>query len=359
MLYGPLVSGSYITTPIVLIAAGIVVLFLLWEGVVPALGRRPLLPYRQLPDAMRRADWLGSLLLIVALSLLVVAFAAADPSTQVLASGWPLLLGGCAVAALAFVARERVTEHPLVRFRDLSDRAVTGAVVANLCIGTALMAALVDVPLFTRAATFSNLPAQQAQFQSAIVLLRLLVPIPVGALLGGAICERISYRATTAIGMCFCVAGFLTMTGWQSSTPTDPFLGLSWLHASDLSLGLCGFGFGLAIAPINAAVLAAVGDDVHGLASAVVVMARTIGMLVGLSLLTAIGLHHFYGVLGTSCPDTFGCPNSVIVGAVTAELHVIFLGAAIAAAAAGVIGLVALRRRHGVHAQAALPGYGV
>ena len=57
---------------------------------------------------------------------------------------------------------------------------------------------------------------------------------------------------------------------------------------------LGGFGFGLALAPVNAALLASTDDDVHGLASALVVVARMVGMLVGISALTTIGLRRYY-----------------------------------------------------------------
>ena len=55
-----------------------------------------------------------------------------------------------------------------------------------------------------------------------------------------------------------------------------------------------GLGFGLAIAPVNAALLNHTDDDVHGVASGMLIVARMVGMLVGISALTTVGLRAFY-----------------------------------------------------------------
>src|SRR5207237_7028769 len=89
---------------------------------------------------------------------------------------------------------------------------------------------------------------------------------------------------------------FLQMSGWRAdalSLPVGP------LRQADIALAICGFGFGLVIAPLTAAVLALTRGQSHGLATSLVVLARTMGMLVGLSALTAFGLHRFHQILGT------------------------------------------------------------
>ena len=60
-----------------------------------------------------------------------------------------------------------------------------------------------------------------------------------------------------------------------------------------------GIGCGRVIAPLTAAVLALCRDQSHGLATSLVVLARTMGMVIGPHALTAFGLYRFHQILGT------------------------------------------------------------
>ena len=95
---------------------------------------------------------------------------------------------------------------------------------------------------------------------AALVLVRFLVALPVGAVLGGYLTRRLPAGVVTAVGMALrrgrLRAGWRT---WQLETLETP--------RSNIPLVICGFGFGLALAPVNAAVLASTDDDVHGLAT--------------------------------------------------------------------------------------------
>ncbi|MEQ4548016.1 MAG: MFS transporter, partial [Nocardioides kribbensis] len=113
-----------------------------------------------------------------------------------------------------------------------------------------------------------------------------------------------------------------------------------------------GLGFGLALAPVNAAVLAATDDAVHGLASAMVVVARMVGMLVGISALTTIGLRRYYAEeesipsIVEVCGEGVGrCRefSDLLRLAGIAQEQTVFLGAAVCAAIAGVLALVVFR----------------
>jgi MFS family permease len=349
-LYSPLLGESSLTTPLALAAAGLLAAFAAWELAAPW-GVRPLLQLRRTPAMLRAADWPGALLLGAVLGCVIVAFAGADPSRQVVADGAPVLLAVAAVAAVLFIVLELRRGDPLVPFAALRHPAALGALLVNLFAGAALMAALVDVPIFARATRFPD-----SQLQAALVLVRFLAAVPVGAVLGGLVCERLSHRVTAGAGMLLSAAMFLLLGTWSAGTLGDHAVLAGWhtpFGGSDLELALCGLGFGLAIAPVNAAVLGAVRASLHGLASALVVVARMVGMLVGLAALTAVGLRRFYAASAhlpspiRLCPQTPAhCPayDRLATAAVVDELHAIFTGAALCAAAAAVLALLLLRR---------------
>ncbi len=341
------IAGLVWLTPIALVAASAAVLLLLWE-LRGTRSTRPLIAVRRLPELAAAVDWPGAALLGVALATVIVSFSAEDPTSGAVspAAVWLLPIG--AVAAVLFVVRERLAARPLLAGGELRSRGAYGALLTNLAIGAALMAALLDVPVLARATVFPN-----SQLGAALVLLRLLVGVPIGAVLGGWLSQRAGNRSIAAAGMVLTAASFAVMTSWTATTLADP-LGPGWLHPSDPVLFCCGIGFGLAIAPVNGSMLVSVREQMHGLASALVVVARMIGMLVGISILTAVSLHVFYTTAATlPAPQTL-CPSSPldcpgyeqgITDAIVTELHIVFLGAGICAALAAVLAALLLRTK--------------
>jgi MFS family permease len=105
------------------------------------------------------------------------------------------------------------------------------------------------------------------------------------AYIGGRLTERFSYRPVTLIGLLLCAIGFGFMGfSWQVGTPYGQ---MSW------QLVILGMGFGLVIAPVGTAVINAAPDHQRGISASLVIVLRLIGMSVGLSGLTAWGLHRF------------------------------------------------------------------
>lgn len=325
--------GADGTTPLVLVAV------LAAAGVLvrSATAAQPVLPLRGLPRLAQEVDLLGAVLIVVALGSLVWAFAAADPATQVVAHG-PVLLSLAAVAAVGFVLHERRTAEPLVPLADLRPVGAWGALLVNLLVGVALVAALVDVPLFARATTEAD------QLGAALVLVELLVAVPVGAVAGGWLCRVVAPRWVAGGGMALAAVAFVAMARWDE-TALDSATSTAVLLAA-------GLGFGLAVAPISSVLLAVTPPRVHGSASALVVVSRTVGMLVGLSLLTAIALRRFTAAVSEITSPLISCPTSpadcapydaATDAAVLTQLHTVFAGAAIAAALAAVAAVLLLR----------------
>lgn len=295
----------------------------------------------------QHVDGIGALLVAVVLAGIVVSFASADPSVQPIAPLASVALPLALVAGVGFVLRERRTRYALVDLGALRCPAAYGALLTNLAVGAALMAALLDVPILARATV-----APTSQLGAALVLLRLLAAVPVGAVLGGRLCQRIGVRAVAGGGLLLAAAALLVMSRFTATSLSDP-LGPSWLHPSDPVLVAAGLGFGLAIAPVNGSILAAVRPAMHGVAAALVVVARVTGMLVGVSLLTAIGLQQFFAAAArlpspaALCPTApLSCPayNALLQRAVVRELDAVFLGAAVCAAIAALLAATLLSR---------------
>jgi len=333
-LFVPVTGSGRWLTPLGLTAIGALVLL----GVRCATARRPLLDLRGWLRTLREADLLGAAFLALALAGVILAFATADPKVQVFSDQGAWYLLGSAFATAAFVVHLRRASAPLVPAGALRRTPAWGAMLVSFFVGAALIAALIDIPLFARTTVYSD-----SQLMAALVLVRFLVALPVGAVVGGYLTRTTSAGLVTAVGMACAAGGFLWMATWDLESLDRA--------TATLPLVLGGFGFGLALAPVNAAVLASTDDDVHGLASAFVVVARMVGMLVGISALTTIGLRRYYAEQADLPPVREVCDGrsrcseytALLKTAGIAQEHTVFTGAAVCAVIAGVAALVLFR----------------
>jgi MFS family permease len=241
-------------------------------------------------DQASTLDWKSAGLLGLGLGLLVVALYPDDPTHRA-TSGLFVPLGILSLLVLALYGwRQLRAVEPLIPRALLRSPRFAGVTVANVLIGAALMVALLDVPILGR------LVFNLDQLASGLLLTQFLIGVPVGATLGGIVAGRIGERRTAVLGALLAAAAFIQMSTWQA---TELALRVGPIRSADLALAACGLGFGIVIAPLAATVLRLTRAQHHGLASSLVVLARVLGMLIGLSALTAFGLFRFGQILGT------------------------------------------------------------
>lgn len=195
------------------------------------------------------------------------------------ADGWthPLVLGGLALAAVALAAFARLelrSRAPLVDLRLFADRAFSAANGVSLLTGYTLATAIIGGPVFVNRVLFGT------DADASAVLTALTLAIAGGALLGGLVSGFVGERLPAIGGVLLTAGGLWLALGWDVGTGLDRLV---------RDLALFGVGFGLTVSPRATAAVEAAGAGAYGVASAMLQITRTIGMSIGLALLTSIG----------------------------------------------------------------------
>ncbi|MFC4585636.1 MFS transporter [Sphaerisporangium corydalis] len=290
-----------------------------------------------------RVDVVGGLLLALALGLLVAGLYNPEPDKAVLpAWGVPALAAGV-VAIVVFVLWERRSPTRLMDMTGVRRGPFAASLTAAFLTGAALLVTLVDVQF-----TAQTLLGKDT-VGGALVLSRFLVALAVAAFAGGVLARRLGERAVAVAGLALAFAGYLLISRWPLDLASATYpLGIPRV---DADLIIAGLGLGAVIAPISSAVLRVTPPDRHGVSSASVVVARMMGMLLGLAGLSAWGFHRFQSLTAhLDTPLPFGVEPAeyarllaAYTAKVSAALHTeyteIFLLTAILCAAGAVVAL--------------------
>jgi MFS family permease len=301
-------------------------------------------------------DVVGGLLLAAGLALLVVGLDNPDPERSLLPSwGLPCVIAGVVVIG-CFVVWEVRTRTRLLDLTGVARGRLFAILGVSLLSGAALMVTLVDVQLVAQTLLGKNATG------GAVLLSRFLVPLAVAALAGGLAARRFGERWIIVAGMLVAAAGYLLVAGWPvNALAAAHHLGPISLPRVDTDLVVCGLGLGLVIAPLSAAVLRTVPAGRSGVASAAVVVARMMGMLIGIAALSAWGFHRFQSLTAhLVTPLPFGMSGSefdrktaaylvAVKAALHTEYHDIFAVAAALCAAGALLGLAVTAPSAGGH----------
>lgn len=272
-----------------------------------------------------RIDLPGTLLMGAALICLslglsqeaATATTTGSGSSQAPIQNNPWLIGTSLVLLAAFIAIEIYLERrrdesrlesvssqekarkrqilPIIEFSLFKRPAFAASALVSFLVGSALIIAMVNIPLFI-ATVLGGQP-----LDSGLALLRLTALIPLGAITGGWLCARITCRLTAVIGLIFAALGFWLMHLWPVQ--------VGWVQITTSTV-IGGFGFGLVIAPIGTTAIDAVNNRQMGMASSVVTVLRTVGMILGLAALTSWGLGRFHDLLLAFKPPASVTPLS-------------------------------------------------
>lgn len=267
----------WINVPLTIITIGLV----LW-------GLRGL-PRQRTPG---RFDFAGAALIVAALIALNLGLggnvdAATSASSFEDLSPLPPYFGPMMIAAavflVGFVLVERRVRDPLMNLNMFRRRNLSAGALVNLFVGFCLVIGLVSVPILVNVRQEDVTMLQEAALQVGLLLSTLTIPMALAAVPGGWLTDRIGYRNTTLLGLGLAIVGFVAV--WQT-----------WhLYIPDaiiaVEMAVVGAGLGLTFAPIGAAVINAARQGERGVASALVIILRLIGMTVSVSALTTISLN--------------------------------------------------------------------
>jgi MFS family permease len=228
-------------------------------------------------------------------------------------------------------AAQARTSHvlPIVELSAFRRAAFSASSLVSLLVGGALIIAMVDIPFFVDTVLGGS------ALDSGLALLRLTALIPVGALLGGYLCPRLTCRVTAVLGLLLTALGFFLMHLWP--------LNVNWIQITTSTV-IAGLGFGLVIAPIGTTAINAVQSTQMGMASSTVTVLRMTGMIIGLAALTSWGLGRFHDIMVAFQPPAGAKPfdatyNAALAQYSTSAGHEVYTSIFLAA---GIISLVAV-----------------
>jgi EmrB/QacA subfamily drug resistance transporter len=228
-----------------------------------------------IPTARRhqRVDWLGNLVLLVALTGLLVALSMGG------IEGWthPAVVTGAVLFVLAtplFFWLQTVVSDPLLDLALFRNRLFAVANLTQFLNGLARMGLLFLLVFFF----------QGPEGKAPVIAGVLVLPLPIGMFLfsplSGFMSDRIGSRVPSTAGLVLSGVGLLGMSATISVGVSYPLLAL-WL-------GITGAGAGLFNSPNASSIMASVPPSQRGAASGIRMLVAFIGSMISIAFVLAI-----------------------------------------------------------------------
>jgi NTE family protein len=191
----------------------------------------------------------------------------------------PLLISGllgamAVVGTIVTVVRGSRLADPFLDPRLFRSVTFSSAALVSLLTGYAFATAIIGGAVFVDRVLYGG-PDQQRFALGALAAATAL-----GALLSGFAVRFLSLRVVTLVGLIASAGALVWMSRWNPAVD---------LREVALAMGIFGLGFGLTVTPRSTAAVEVAGRASFGMASAIVTVARMIGMATGVAVLTAYG----------------------------------------------------------------------
>lgn len=259
-----------------------------------------------------RFDFLGTGLIVGALTCLNVGLGAnieisgamnfeelsplPDYALPVLIAGGLFLLG--------FLLVEARIKDPLINLRMFKRKNLALASIVNLLVGYCLFIGLVSVPILVNIRQESLSTLREAALEVGLLLSTLTVPMAMAAIPGGWLSDRIGVKWTVIVGLGLSLIGFgLIHQTWTLNIDNS---------IVTLQMAMVGIGIGLTFSPVSAAIINSAYQAERGVASALVIILRLVGMTISVSSLTTYGLFRINQITTLAQQSPGFDPNSFL-----------------------------------------------
>ena len=289
------------------------------------------------PTRRARMDYRGAVILTGALVLVSVAFA--HEGLFRFSSWLPYgLLAGFVLCVAVLAWSQRRAAEPILSAALFRAWAFVTASACQLLVGVALIIAMATTVIMAN--TVMNRPERPVDATTAALwLLRMTATIPVFAIVGGWLLRWVAARWIAIGGLALIAAGMFRLGGWPLDI-AEPRLTLDMVVA--------GIGFGLVIAPLMHRAIGAAPYEYRAVSASMVVVARMLGMTLGMAALSAWGVNEFLAILAeTPSPLTMAGLDAAARARAIAEYRETLQMASLGLfhtfyRAAGIIALVAI-----------------
>ncbi|PZC43520.1 MAG: MFS family permease [Chloroflexi bacterium] len=225
-----------------------------------------------------KIDYLGSAVIVAAICFITLGCSQSGSNTPFLvifiSIGVSLLIG--------YYLLSKLNDNSVVPIELFKNIQFLAANTLHLFYGATLIISMVTIPLMV------NTVLSGTSLEGGLILMRMTIAIPVGAVMGGWLSKHYDLRIPAISGLIFCFVALLFMSRWNELIG-DPLMSYHLLVA--------GFGFGLTIAPITTSAINSSSKRYQGSAAGIISSSRFLGMTFGIAALSAWGSQRFQDLL--------------------------------------------------------------